>query len=99
MPNRYFSIRAGQIHWLQEVGIGGLDRRYKHKPGYALFSFGLGQNGIELAYVFGPGWFLNGVDPTSTEENGHPCEWHQPYIDEFGYLKTIRCISPHSPLI
>lgn len=74
--NRYFSIKAGQMHPLQEVGIGGWDRPTGINPtplhtslltnGGVNFAFDQRQKGIELAFVQGRSRLLaqvlNGVD-------------------------------------
>lgn len=74
--DRYLSIRAGQMHPIQEVGLGGWDRPTGINPTPlhaslltsegANFTFDQRQKAIELAYVQGPGRLmaqvLNGVN-------------------------------------
>lgn len=66
-PNSFFSFRIGQMHMLQQQGIGGFDSPLAisttpinnipltstGKP--VTFTFNKRQKGIELAYVRGPG--------------------------------------------
>ena len=75
--NRFVSVRAGQMHMLQQEGFGGFDRptgitttpvhsTALTRNGVPVFNFDQRQKGIELAYVQGRGRLLaqitNGLD-------------------------------------
>lgn len=81
-PERFFSVRIGQMHMLQQQGIGGFDlpTGLTTTPVNAValtttgapvsFTFDQRQNGVELAYVHGPGRLLlqitNGLNQTGS---------------------------------
>lgn len=69
-PDQFVSVRVGQMHMLQQEGVGGFDRptsininpvhsvaltRSNATTGGAAYTFDLRQKGIELAYIRGPG--------------------------------------------
>ncbi|TKB77940.1 MAG: hypothetical protein E8D45_05140 [Nitrospira sp.] len=80
--DKYFMVRIGQMHMLNQEGLGGFDRPVgiSSTPihGTALtrnaapsnFNFDLRQRGAELAYVYGPGRLFaqitNGLDETGS---------------------------------
>lgn len=80
--NKFFTVRVGQMHMLQQEGLGGFDRPVgiSSSPIHATaltrnaapsnFNFDLRQRGAELAYVYGPGRLFaqvtNGLDETGS---------------------------------
>lgn len=79
---RFFSVRIGQMHMLQQGGFGGFDRpsvistnpvhstALTRNSAPMVFTFDQRQKGVELAYVQGPGRLLaqitNGLDDTGS---------------------------------
>lgn len=79
---KYFMVRIGQMHMLQQEGIGGFDRPVgitttpihatplTRNAAPAVFQFDLRQKGAELSYVYGPGRLFamvtNGLDETGS---------------------------------
>jgi hypothetical protein len=79
--HKFFMIRVGQMHMLQQEGIGGFDRPVgiTTTPVHAtpltrttapsVFQFDLRQKGVELSYVYGPGR-LFGMISNGLDESG-----------------------------
>jgi hypothetical protein len=79
---KYFMARFGEMHMLNQEGIGGFDRPVgiTSSPIHAspltrnaapmIFSFDLRRKGAEIAYVYGPGRLfaqvMNGLDETGS---------------------------------
>ena len=80
--HRYVMVRVGQMHMLNQEGIGGFDRPVgiTASPIHAnpltqnaapmIFHFDLRRRGAEIAYVYGPGRLfaqvMNGLDETGS---------------------------------
>jgi len=80
--DKAFMVRFGQMHMLNQEGIGGFDRPVgiTSSPIYAspltrnaapmIFNFDLRRKGAEIAYVYGPGRLfaqvMNGLDETGS---------------------------------
>lgn len=80
--DKFLNVRVGQMHMLQQEGIGGFDRPVgitiapvhttplTRNTAPSVFHFDLRQKGAELSYVYGPGRLFaqvsNGLDETGS---------------------------------
>jgi hypothetical protein len=79
--HKFFMVRIGQMHMLQQEGIGGFDRPVgitttpvhasplTRSTAPSVFHFDLRQKGAELSYVYGPGR-LFGMISNGLDESG-----------------------------